>query len=279
MPRDAEAWLAERGIERDPIRLTPHPDEVAAAAAAVDAEEAETGVTGGVVSPAPDGDATAEASDPATASPGEASPGEGDHGPAPSVREAALLARSSAQAEAEAQLQRDATRPVGGASLSDDVAAALAFVRRSTTNAPQSVGRLRDKLAERGTPAPAIDLAMQRAHAEGLVDDRAMAAALVEEGRQKGHAPTRLRADLTRRGFDRDLIAEALEVVEGEDLSAAAFALARERADRLTSVEPETAVRRIVGQLARRGYPEALARKVARDAVDVSRDPQRTAGR
>lgn len=293
MPRDAEAWLAERGIERDPIRLTPRPDEVAAAEAAA-AEAAASTTAGGTTADASGGGPASHADADAGVTPARPAPSsrdvavdptvasgadDGAHGPPPSVREAALLAGAEAQAQADAQAHHDAARAVGGASLSDDVAEALAFVRRSTATAPQSVGRLRDKLVERGTPSPAIELAMERAHAEGLVDDRAMAAALVEEGRRKGHAPTRLRADLTRRGFDRALIDEALQVTDGEDLSAAAFALARERADRLTAVEPETAVRRIVGQLARRGYPEALARKVARDAVYTTRDDARTAGR
>jgi hypothetical protein len=43
-------------------------------------------------------------------------------------------------------------------------------------------------------------------------------------------------------------------------------------------VETETAYRRVVGYVARRGYPEALARKVAREAVFASRDAQRAAG-
>lgn len=282
MPRDAEAWLAERGVAREAIRLTPRPEEVAAAVddtvPAGDAPLGAAPVSGGPVgdlaaSETPDGTAPV---DRAAAGGGREQPG---HGPPPSSREVAQLAAAAAHAADDAAAQTEAQRPVGGPSLSDDVAAALAFVRRSTANAPQSVGRLRDKLTERGTTPQVTELALERAHAEGLVDDAAMAAALVDEGRAKGHAPTRLRADLTRRGFDAAVIAEALSVTEGEDLSAAAFALARQRAERLTAVAAETAVRRIVGQLARRGYPEALARKVARDAVFATREDARTAGR
>lgn len=268
MPRDAEAWLAERGIAREPIRLTPNPDEVAHAG---DAATTEASSAAGSEPAGSDGAEAGPVAQPDVA----AQPG---HGPPPSAREAAQLAAASAASAADAAATAAAQRPVGGASLSDDVAAALAFIRRSTATVPQSVGRLREKLADRDTPASVIDLAVERAHAEGLVDDEAMAAALVDEGRAKGHAPTRLRADLTRRGFDRDVIERAVAVTDGEDLSAAAFAVAQERAERLTAMAPETAVRRIVGQLARRGYPEALARKVARDAVFTSRDPARTAG-
>ncbi len=245
MPRDAEAWLAERGIEREPIRVTPRPPE----------PRPEAAPPGAGAGPAPDQPRTDV-----------------------SRREAQQLA-ASASAEAERrEAEAAATRPPAEASLADDVSEGLAFVRRSTANAPQSVGRLRRKLTERGTPAAAIDLIIERAHAERLVDDLAMATALVEERRAKGHAPTRLRKDLVGRGFDRDTIDQVLAPVEAEDQEAAAFAVARDKADRLTGVDGETAYRRTVGHVARRGYPEGLARKVARMAVDVSRDPQRTAG-
>lgn len=272
MPRDAEAWLAERGIAREAIRLTPTGEELA------EASRAEREGPAPAAAPAapgaePTGDLGASSPTPATAGPDG-----GGHGPDPSVREVVQLAGAARAAAEDADAVAASARDVGAPSLSDDVASALAFVRRSTATAPQSVGRLRGKLVERGTPAPVIELALERAHAERLVDDAAMAAALVEEGRAKGFAPTRLRADLERRGFDRDVIVEALAVTAGEDLEAAAFDVAHARAQRLTGVAAETAVRRIVGQLARRGYPEGLARKVAREAVFTTRDAARTAG-
>ncbi|MTV23988.1 regulatory protein RecX [Nitriliruptoraceae bacterium ZYF776] len=258
MPRDAEAWLAARGIARESIRLTPTADEVAAA------DRAATEETPGPTTPG---------------APGPAAPDATPVGGAEvSSRHAQLLAEQSADEAAQrADAEAAATR-VGRPTLEDDVAAALAFVRRSTANAPQAVGRLRAKLAERDTPAPAIDLALERAHAEGLVDDDAIARSFVEERQRRGHAPTRIRRDLAARGFDREVVDRALADAEGQDLEAAAYAVAREKADRLTGVAPETAMRRVVGHVARRGYPEGLARKVAREAIYTARDAQRTAG-
>jgi regulatory protein len=259
VPRDAEAWLAERGIERQPIRLTPRPEEVAAAEAAA------------TESPADASTATAD---------GGAGGAEvvAATGPPPSSREVAQLAEAGAVEAERRAAEAAATRPPPERSLADDVAEGLAFVRRSTATAPQSVGRLRSKLAERDTPAAAIDLVIERAYAERLVDDDAMAAAIVEERRAKGHAPARLRQDLTKRGFDRDTIDRALASVETEDQEAAAFDVAHAKASRLTGLDAETAYRRTVGHVARRGYPEGLARKVARLAVDATRDPERAAG-
>jgi regulatory protein len=274
VPRDAEAWLAERGIERQPIRLTPRPDEVAAAEAAATEAPAD-----GPAAPADTGgQAGAAVRDPSAA---PADPTDGtvaSVGPPPSSREVAQLAEAGVVEAERRAAEAAATRPPPERSLADDVAEGLAFVRRSTATAPQSVGRLRSKLAERDTPAAAIDLVIERAYAERLVDDDAMAAAIVEERRAKGHAPARLRQDLTKRGFDRDTIDRALASVETEDQEAAAFAVAHAKASRLTGLEAETAYRRTVGHVARRGYPEGLARKVARLAVDATRDPERAAG-
>jgi regulatory protein len=257
VPRDAEAWLAERGIRREPIRLTPTETEARA-----EAEAQAQAVTSGRPDAAPADDRAA---------------GSGA-GPDASAREVTQLA-SAVAAESERRLaEAEATRPPPATTLADDVAEGLAFVRRSTANAPQSVGRLRRKLADRDTPAAVIDLVIERAHAERLVDDLAIATSLVEERRAKGHAPLRLRQDLAKRGFDPQLIDQVLAPVEAEDQEAAAFAVAKDKADRLTGVDAETALRRTVAHVARRGYPEGLARKVARAAVDVSRDAQRAAG-
>lgn len=252
MPRDAEAWLAERGIERDPLVVDPAPP------------------------PPPEVGAPEPPAEPSAGS----APRPGDVPQvAVSVRDAQRVAR---QAVADAELREadaaalpDPTVP----SLGDDIARAVAFIRRSTSVAPQSEGRMRDKLEGRGLSDAVIEGALERARAERLVDDRAMAQAFVEERRAKGHAAARVRTDLRARGFTDELIAEVLASTEREDPSAAAFALARERAAGLTGVASDAAFRRVAAFLARRGYPEGLARKAARDAVFATRDPERTAGR
>jgi regulatory protein len=251
--RDAEAWLAERGVPREPLRVTSPP-------APVNVEDGRP--------------------DPSAASPGRSTQaGPRPDAPPVSAREADRLAQQAAADVALREGDASATPAPDRRHLEDDVAEAVAFIRRSTSTAPQAEGRLRGKLVDRGTPAVVIDQALERARAERLVDDAAMATALVAERRQKGHAPTRIRQDLTARGFTADTIADVLgDASAGQDLEAAAFAVARDRAAGLTGLPPETAFRRVVGYLARRGYPEALARKVARQAVFRSRDEQRTAG-
>jgi len=240
--RDAEAWLAARGIDREPLHLEP----------AAGAEDADDGVV---------------AREPGAGDPGEVRP-----------REAVRLAQQAA-ADAALVAGERAAAPSGAPGLEDEVARAVAFVRRSTAAAPQSEGRVREKLSDRGHPAAVVDLALTQARRERLVDDAAMVAALVEEKRRAGHAPARIRRDLRARGFEDAVLDPALAAAESQDQEAAAFAVAAERAARLTAAPVETAYRRVAAHVARRGYPDGLARKVARAAVFASQEEARTAGR
>lgn len=250
--RSAEEWLASKGIERRPITVEP-----------------EVG-------------------------PDETSGTDADAGPAapPSARELGQLATEApavvpgagvdpatpgGQPEPEPDASPDA--PVGERrELGDEVARALTFIQRSTASAPASSGRLARKLADRDVPAAAIRLAMADATDQGLVDDRAMAAALVAEGRAKGHAPRRLRTDLRKRELPDDVVDVALATIGDRDPEAVAFDVAQRKAREYRSLDAETSFRRLVGFLARRGHNEGLARKVARQVVFDDRESDRVAG-
>jgi regulatory protein len=242
VPRDAEAWLAARGIEREAVVGR------SSGGSELSLEEAASAVQ-----------------------------------PPPSVRESIDLAR---QAAAETPSRPVESAPPAGGEVeggpvgSDDpTGAALAFIHRSTANAPQSEGRLRQKLVERGYPEPVIAEALAQARAARIVDDAALLAALITERRGRGHADLRLRRDLRSRGFEGHQVDAALERHRHEDPAAVAFASAREQASRQRAVDAETAVRRIVGFLVRRGHSEGLARKAARDAVYADREPLTSAER
>jgi regulatory protein len=163
--------------------------------------------------------------------------------------------------------------------MGDAVAKAVAYARRATSKTPMSEGRLRRRLADRDHPDAVIEHALERCRAEGIVDDASFARALVEEGRRKGHAPLRIRKDLEKREFSTEVVDEVLATIGDRDLEAAAFGVARRRAEQLRGVDAETAYRRLVSYLARRGYTQALSRKVARQAVFDDRESERTAGR
>lgn len=245
--RDAEAFLADLGVERRPIVVRLPDDDgdgeqVDDDAPAASLEAAAAPLGGPVSEPAREAD---------DASPAVVDPA--DH--------------------AVDDLRSGTAAPLGEA-----VSAAVATVRRITAGAPASEGRVRRKLEERDLPAVVVDQALERARAERLVDDEAMAAALVAEWRAAGHGSVRIRQDLRKREFDADLIDRAVADAELEDPMAVAFALATDRAAKLRHVEPETAYRRVANYVARRGHPEAIARKAARDAVYDDRERDRVAG-
>jgi SOS response regulatory protein OraA/RecX len=68
------------------------------------------------------------------------------------------------------------------------------------------------------------------------------------------------------------LIDDALAQLEDRDDLAVATDLARTRAQRMpATLEPDAVARRLMGFLARRGYSEALARRVAIDVSGLDR--------
>ena len=179
-------------------------------------------------------------------------------------------------------LEPDDDAPISTAfagQLGDQVSEAVATARRITASTPMAEARVRRKLAARGYEDVVLDLAMERARAEQLVNDDVFARALIDEGRRKGNAPARLRADLTKRDLPAELIDALLDEPGEVTLDAAAFDVAQRRAASLRGVETETAYRRLVSYLARRGYPEQLAHRAARMALFDDRDAERTAGR
>ena len=248
MPRDAEQWLAERGIKREPIVVRPLK---------------ESGENPG------QGAQHQHQTDHSPQGQSPPSQGAADEVIAPQTR--------SGGDDLEPAEARESLADAGSG-LDDDVAEALAFIRRSVAVAPQSEGRLAGKLADRGLDPGVVDDALVRARAQGLVDDEAMVGALIEERRAKGHAVSRIRRDLVDRGFERDLVEVALAPVAAQDPEAMAFDVAKTRADQLSTLDASAAFRRVTAYVARRGYPDGLARKVARAAVFASREDDRIIG-
>lgn len=237
--RDAERWLADRGVRRDPLEVTPPGAEPDDGRAGVSPREAARLATEAPAPPPPSDAPTGAAG----RAPTDDDPPDGEPG-----------------------------------DLQDLVARAVAFARRSTAQAPKSEQRLRERLERRDLPEVVVRLALERCREEGIVDDAAMARAFAEERRAKGHAPFRIRVDLGKRGFPDALVDQVLARYESEDPEAQALDLAVRKARSLTHLDTETAFRRTVGYVARRGYTESVARKVAREAVFDSREPDRVTG-
>ena len=101
----------------------------------------------------------------------------------------------------------------------------------------------------------------------GYLDDAILAGHLVTSGVQrKGQGRIALSRSLAQRGLPRDVIDAALEELPDDD-DERALEFARTKARSLSRLDGDTALRRLVGQLARRGYNGAVAMKAAKAAL------------
>jgi regulatory protein len=101
----------------------------------------------------------------------------------------------------------------------------------------------------------------------GMIDDAAFAQAWVSSRHHsKGLARRALGGELRRRGVATETVGEALDQLDPDTEAATARALV-DRKLRTTSGKPDAIVRRLVGMLARKGYPPGLAFRVVKEAL------------
>ena len=94
----------------------------------------------------------------------------------------------------------------------------------------------------------------------GLIDDARFARMWVQSRHAgRGLARSVLRRELQERGVDHELIAEALDELDGVDERERARALVSRRLQHMSGVDPVTRQRRITAFLVRRGYPAGVA--------------------
>jgi regulatory protein len=112
----------------------------------------------------------------------------------------------------------------------------------------------------------------------GLIDDAAFATAWVAS-RQRGRGLARraLAAELHRKGIDRETAGQALETIDPDDEVESARRLVRRRLPSLARQERVVAQRRLLGLLARKGYPPGLAVAVVRDELRSAEFPAQDA--
>ena len=112
------------------------------------------------------------------------------------------------------------------------------------------------RLIRKGHPRPAVDAALERAGALGLLDDAEFARNYVQTRAARGRGPARLTRDLMGMGVERGHIDGALAAQwpEGSDRSGMPSALAAKRAAQLGHLPRQVRRRRVLAYLARRGF-------------------------
>lgn len=181
--------------------------------------------------------------------------------------------RSRRAAEPEAASERD----LGPAAEPESVARKILLDQ--LTGQARSRRQLADKLASKDVPGDVATRLLDRFEEVGLINDAAFARDWVEQRQQgKGLARRALAQELRRKGIDDELARETLDqrVEEHPDAELeAARMLVRRKLRSVQSLEPEKAVRRLVGMLARKGHGPGVAYRVVREELDVDlADPE-----
>jgi regulatory protein len=124
-------------------------------------------------------------------------------------------------------------------------------------------------MRRRGVPDDAADTVLARFTEVGLIDDAAFARAWVESRHHgRGLARRALSAELKQRGVDGEDISAAVSALDPADEIATAQRLVAKGLAASRGKPLETRIRRLVGLLARKGYPAPIAYRVVREALD-----------
>lgn len=158
--------------------------------------------------------------------------------------------------------------PVQEGPDADHEAVARKILLDALTGRARSRQELADKLAKKDVPADLAEALLDRFTEVGLIDDAAFARLWVEgRHRSRGLAPRALAQELRRKGIDDDVAREAIDELDEDSQRSAARALVERKARSLQRVDTATATRRLVGMLARKGYPSGLAFAVVREVL------------
>jgi regulatory protein len=160
----------------------------------------------------------------------------------------------------------------------DPAAVARTIVLTKLTASAKSRHQLADALAAKDVPDHVAQEVLDRFEAVGLVDDAAFADTWVRSRQtSRGLSKRALSLELRRKGVDDEVIRDSLEQIDPDDELAAAASLVQRKLSATRTQDSATRSRRLIGMLARRGYPGGLAVKVVRealaaDAIDVDVD-------
>lgn len=138
---------------------------------------------------------------------------------------------------------------------------------RQLATRPRTRAELAGELRRRGIADDVATEVLDRYGEVGMIDDRAFAQAWVSSRHHgRGLARQALGSELRQRGVAAETVTEALGELDRDTEVETARALV-ERKLRTASGSPEAVFRRLVGMLARKGYPAALAFRVVKEAV------------
>ncbi|MFI7409837.1 recombination regulator RecX [Streptomyces sp. NPDC049627] len=161
------------------------------------------------------------------------------------------------------------SRAERGAPPADPVEQARAICLRLLTGTPRTRKQLADALRKREIPDDAAEEVLSRFEEVGLINDSAFADAWVESRHHgRGLARRALARELRTKGVDSTLIDAAVAQLDSEQEEATARELVARKLSSTRGLDRDKRLRRLAGMLARKGYPEGMALRVVRQALE-----------
>lgn len=189
------------------------------------------------------------------------------HGRTSRFEDSAPPPRLRAVGVRDADKAPDATESAVGPTAEEVRAAAEESLLRKLRTRSLSVSEARLVLKGHGVDADGADEVIDDFCRRGYLDDSVLAEMLVTAGTErKGQGRVALSRALAQRGIPRDVIQDALDALPDDDAERA-LEFARTKARSLTRLDADTALRRLIGQLARRGYAGSVAMTAAKTAL------------
>jgi regulatory protein len=156
-----------------------------------------------------------------------------------------------------------------GEAAPDPHTAAREFCLRLLTIAPRTRAQLAAALRRRRVPEHVAEEVLCRFTETGLIDDAAFASAWVESRHySRGLSRRVLAAELRHRGVGEDEVREAIDELDPGHEAATARRLVDAKLAATRGQPPQVRTRRLVGTLARKGYPAAMVFRVVREALE-----------
>jgi regulatory protein len=174
--------------------------------------------------------------------------------------------------------RRRVTRQAGTSAAetppADPEAVAREICLRLLTATPRTRAQLADALRRREVPDEIAERVLSRFTDVGLIDDAAFSQAWVQSRHLgRGLARRALATELRQRGVADETVSAAVETLGPDQEEATARELVVRRLASTQGLDPRKRARRLVGLLARKGYPPELAYRVVRDALAAEGGP------
>ncbi|MDX3531294.1 recombination regulator RecX [Streptomyces sp. ID05-39B] len=177
--------------------------------------------------------------------------------------------RGSAEPSAEDEDTSASSRAEKGESSGDPAERARAICLRLLTGTPRTRKQLADALSKREIPDDVAEEVLSRFEEVGLINDSAFADAWVESRHHgRGLARRALAQELRTKGVDSTLIDEAVAQLDSEREEATARELVARKLRSTRGLDRDKRLRRLAGMLARKGYPQGMALRVVRQALE-----------